>query len=249
MNITWNIRESSCQKCKIWQIRLKWGGCVSRWMNLLKPTQTGISFSHQDLHTSAWDICWFPQFNIRNLFLNTFYSEVGLRVELTSIRLSHQDLHTGAWDICWFLQSNIGNLFPLFKSALLGSWTQTKIDKHQPFTSILAMHTGLVDLLWCWFIQCSKSFSRFYSGDLPGLSFKSIRLSKYHQIQNSKLFPLCFDFDLNLKAHLSIYIRANPLPNSTCVFVYLYFHVFVYSCICIFVYLNILAHLSNIEPS
>ena len=105
------------------------------------------------------------------------------------------------------------------------------------------MHTGLVDqwwtgglvvdLLWCWFIQCSKSFSRFYSGDLPGLSFKSIRLSKYHQIQNSKLFPLCFDFDLNLKAHLSIYIRANPLPNSTCVFVYLYFHVFVYSCICV----------------
>ena len=189
---------------------------------------------HQDLHTG--DIGWFPQYQKSFLKIKIY---TPTQTRLTGISFSHQDLHTGAWDVGWFPHFNIRNIFPLFKSVLLGSRSQTRIDKHKPFTSILAMHTGLVDLLWCWFIQCSKSFSRFYSGDLPGLSFKSIRLSKYHKIQNSKLFPLCFDFDLNLKAHLSIYIRANPLPNSTCVFVYLYFHVFVYSCICIFVYLCI----------
>ena len=158
-------------------------------IKIYTPTQTrltGISFSHQDLHTGVWDVGWFPQFNIRNLFLKSFYSEVGLRVELTSIRLSHQDLHTGAWDICWFLQSNIGNLFPLFKSALLGSWSQTKIDKHQPFTSILAMHTGLVGGPPLMLVH--SMFKIFFEVLLRGFAWFKLQINKVIKISpNPKL--------------------------------------------------------------
>ena len=160
MSITWNIRESSCKKCKIWQIRLNGGMCVSRWMNLLKPTQTRTDW-HQDLHTG--DIGWFPQYQksflkikiytptqtwtwlasafhikiytlapemladfltsiseIFSLFLKAFYSEVGVRPELTSISLSHQYLQcTLDWWTSFDVGSfNVQNLFQGFTPGI-----------------------------------------------------------------------------------------------------------------------------------
>ena len=62
-----------------------------------------------------------------------------------------------------------------------------------------------------------------------------------HSIQTCQIFPHCFDFNLNLKAHLTIYNPVNHPPN-------LCICVIVFSCVCVFIDLIFLAHLTIFNP-